>query len=95
MKIYLTNSAKSDLSKLLSDKNNKEYIRISKKTGNVWQGPIMDLALDKRNNDDSVYEVDNYKFIIKKQLELEFSVLYVNYIDNEYYTGYRIDTEMF
>ncbi|MDQ0479580.1 Fe-S cluster assembly iron-binding protein IscA [Hathewaya limosa] len=35
MKIYLTNSAKSDLSKLLSDKNNKEYIRISKKTGNV------------------------------------------------------------
>ncbi|GAA0787515.1 hypothetical protein [Hathewaya limosa] len=55
----------------------------------------MDLALDKRNNDDSVYEVDNYKFIIKKQLELEFSVLYVNYIDNEYYTGYRIDTEMF
>lgn len=95
MKIYLTNSAKSDLSKLLSDKNNKEYIRISKKKGNVWQGPIMDLALDKRNNDDSVYEVDNYKFIIKKQLELEFSVLYVNYIDNEYYTGYRIDTEMF
>lgn len=55
----------------------------------------MDLALDKRNNDDNVYEVDNYKFIIKKQLVLEFRVFYINYIDNEYYKGYRIDTEMF
>lgn len=35
MKIYLTNSAKIELSKLLSHKNNNQYIRISKKTGNI------------------------------------------------------------
>lgn len=78
MNILITNEAKRELDKLLAN-SDKTCIRILTRCITMTSDAKVDLELDEPNANDNLYDVDGYKIIINKILDLQMNYMTISY----------------
>lgn len=78
MNILITSEAKKELDKLLAN-SDKTCIRILTRCVTMTSEAKVDLELDEPNANDNLYDVDGYKIIINKILDLQMNYITISY----------------
>ena len=78
MTILITNEAKRELDKLLEN-SEKKCIRILTRCRTMTTEAKVDLELDDPNENDNLYDVDGYKVIINKILDLQMNYITISF----------------
>ncbi|HSQ89402.1 hypothetical protein [Romboutsia sp.] len=78
MDILITQSAKTELDKLIQNSENKN-IRIRTRCVTMYDDAKLDFELDEIKENDDVYEVDGYKVIINRNLADQLYSLTISY----------------
>lgn len=79
MNITIYNSAKAELDKLLQQETNKKYIRVFIRTISFWCDARVHITLDELQDNDELFEVDEYKLILSKRLASQINNLYISF----------------
>ena len=64
--VTVTDKAKSEINSLLKDKESQEAIRVYI-AGIGCGGPTLGLKLDVANDDDNIFDVENFQVIVNKE----------------------------
>ena len=78
MSILRTNEAKREIDKLLEN-SDKECIRILTRCVTMTTEAKVDIELDDPKPTDNLYDVDGYKIIIDKILDLQMNYITISY----------------
>lgn len=78
MSILITNEAKKEIDKLLEN-SDKECIRILTRCVTMTTEAKVDIELDDPKPTDNLYDVDGYKIIIDKILDLQMNYITISY----------------
>ena len=78
MSILITNEAKREIDKLLEN-SDKECIRILTRCVTMTTEAKVDIELDDPKPTDNLYDVDGYKIIIDKILDLQMNYITISY----------------
>ena len=78
MSILITNEAKREIDKLLEN-SDKECIRILTRCVTMTTEAKVDIELDDPKPTDNLYDVDGYKRIIDKILDLQMNYITISY----------------
>ncbi len=88
MKINITDIAKEELNKVLVN-SNKECFKLVPGSRSCCDIAFTLIASDL-DEDYRVYPVDNYKFLIEKDLDGIYEIIYVDYISEGFTRGFNI-----
>lgn len=89
MVIDITNSAKTELKKILESKKTDKVLRVYI-AGYGWGGPSFGLALDEQKDGDTKIVVDDYTFLIEEGLQESFGKFTIDYSDNWLRKGFSV-----
>lgn len=78
LEILITESAKSQLNKLLLQSNNK-CIRVFAKRPSIYEDAEFDIKIDDPKTDDMIFNVDNYQVIININLAVQLEGISISY----------------
>lgn len=78
MSILITTEAKRELDKVLAD-SDKSCIRILTRPITMTSEAKLDLELDEPNANDNLYDVDGYKIIIDKILDMQMNYITISF----------------
>ncbi|WP_040327371.1 iron-sulfur cluster biosynthesis family protein [Clostridium ihumii] len=94
MIINITDSAKLVLNKLCrQDSINEKTFRVYLKEI-ACSGAIFYITLDKATKDDLVFDVDDFKIIISKELCSKFTVVNIYYNTSDSFEDFKITTDL-
>lgn len=78
MEILITQTAKSELDKLIENNEHKN-IRIITKRPSIYENATFDFELDEIKKDDIIFDVDGYKVIINVNLAMQLESISISY----------------
>ena len=79
MNIQIYDSAKKELNKLISNNEDKKYIRIFIRTISFWSDARIHLTLDDLKEDDQLFVVDGYNIVINKRLSSQMNNISISF----------------
>lgn len=86
MKLTLSNAAKENMKNLLSNKKNKVF-KINFK-GYSWGGLNLDLVLEEQENSMKIYEQDEIKFVVDKEIDGVVNEIMIDYMNYFFKKGF-------
>jgi len=90
MKIEVTNEAKNEISKVLSNEKNAGKLLRIYIAGYGWGGPSFGLALDEAKDEDIEVKVDDHNFIVEDIITESFDAFTVDFSDNWLRRGFTV-----
>lgn len=90
MKIEVTNEAKEEITKVLSNEKNAGKLLRIYIAGYGWGGPSFGLALDELKDEDIEVMVDDNKFILEDIIQESFESFTVDFSDNWLRRGFSV-----
>lgn len=93
MIIDLTGAAKEELKKVIETKQSTKPLRIYIASYG-WGGPTFGIALDEQKEEDLTIEVEEFKFVLDKELSDGFSKFKVDYSDDWLKRGFSVTPSM-
>ena len=89
MKIEVTDTARSELKKLIEAKNTDKTLKIFV-AAYGWGGPTFGLALDEQKDGDEIIKTDDFEFIVEDGLSENYGKFTVEYSDNWLKRGFSV-----
>ena len=90
MSIEITQLAQEELRKVLESKNNfNRSLRIYI-AGMGWGGPSFGIALDEQKDGDEVVKIDDFTFLLDKDMMNNFSDFNIDYSNNWLRRGFQV-----
>lgn len=77
--IKLSEKAKQELVEVLEDKAQKDHPLRVHVSAIGWGGPRFGLALDEKQEEDNIYEVEGFNFIVEKSIEEQYGPFEIDY----------------
>lgn len=94
MIINITDLAKAAFNNMFRSYNvNSKYIRVYLKEI-AWYGPVFNVTLDEPTSNDKVFDIDQYKIVINKDLGTKFSIINIYYKSTRSYGDFYITTDL-
>ncbi len=95
MIINISNPAKEELNNMFKEYNiNNKYLRVYIRELSAWYGPIFSIALDEPTENDKVFESDDFKIVINKELCDKISVINIYYKSAISSDIFRVSTDL-
>ncbi len=95
MIINISDQAKSELNNMFKSYNiENKFLRIYIKEISAWYGPMFSVALDEPTDKDSVFESDDFKIVINKDLCEKINVINIYYKSAISSDIFRVSTDL-
>jgi len=91
--IEISEKAKKELIKVLEDKASIEHTVRVHVSGIGWGGPRFGLALDEKQEKDTLYEVEGINFVIEDSIEEQYGPFEVDYAGGWIGKGFVISSK--
>ena len=75
MEFIISENGKQKLINEFNEKTLRIYTKIK-----TWAGITYNIALDEPNENDNIYEIENIKFLVDKEIEKEVSYIEIDYV---------------
>lgn len=88
-------SGKIAIDEILEKANKKDKtFRIYIRRVSNWLGPVFDVALDEPTDKDNVFEYEDYKIIIRKELSEKINSIEIFFKEGISKSGFRVLTDI-
>lgn len=93
MNINITEKAKEEMRKVLENKNSPNQPLRIYIAGVGWGGPSFGIALDEQKEEDQMVEVDDFKFVVEKDILSAYSNFNIDYSNNWLRRGFYVTSD--